>query len=88
MVTAPARGIFCKVMKNKVSAVTPNIPLAKRTFLLFPNTGIFFFFKLIKLISRETIERKKTNSNTGICGNAFTHKCISENANEEIRDKN
>ena len=84
MVTAPAKGIFWRVIKNKVKAVTPKIPLARRIFLLLPSTETDFFFKAIKLSTKETKDLKNTNSKTGIWGRAFTHRCIKENANEEI----
>ena len=37
-----------------------------------------------KVINSEPSDLKKTNSKTGICGIALTHKCIKEKAKEEI----
>lgn len=71
-------------MKNNVNAVTPIKPLVNSIFLLTPKIGVFLLFNKVKLISSEIKDLKKTNSKTGMFGSAFTHKCINENANEEM----
>ena len=84
IVTAPAKGMFWRVIKNKQRPIVPNKPLAKSTFLLLPKIGILFLFKYNKVINNDPSDLKKTSSKTGICGIALTHKCIKEKANEEI----
>lgn len=62
IVTALANGIFCSVMKNRLRAVTPKIPLNRRNFLLFPNGLIPLGKSMDKLKTNEITLLKRINS--------------------------
>ena len=68
-------------MKKRLSAVTPNIPLNQRNFLMLPNGLIPYGRRYAKLRMSEIRLRNRINSCVGKWCRNFTHSCISENAN-------